>query len=105
SVQEMEEKSRLAQLLKEMELKSLQNQINPHFLFNTLNTISKLSYMEGAEKTSDLIASVSALLRYNIGNLDRETYLKDEVMIVNEYIFIQQTRFGDRVTFHQDIDG
>ncbi|UOQ84111.1 sensor histidine kinase [Gracilibacillus salinarum] len=101
---EMKEKARLRQLLKEMELKSLQNQINPHFLFNTLNTVSKLAYIEGAERTSDLISAVSALLRYNIGSLDRETYLKDEVNIVNEYFFIQQTRFRDRVTFHQEID-
>jgi len=104
SVSEIEEKARMAQLLKEMELKSLQNQINPHFLFNTLNTISKISYIEGAERTSDLISSVSALLRYNIGNLNRETLLKDEVNIVKEYFFIQQTRFGDRVEFIQNVD-
>jgi len=104
SVSEIEEKARLAQLLKEMELKSLQNQINPHFLFNTLNTISKTSYIEGAEKTSDLISAVSALLRYNIGNLDRQTKLEDEVKIVKEYFFIQKTRFGDRVEFVEDID-
>ncbi|MCT2536740.1 sensor histidine kinase [Aquibacillus koreensis] len=104
SVSEIEEKAKLANLLKEMELKSLQNQINPHFLFNTLNTISKTSYIEGAERTSELIASVSALLRYNIGNLDRETQLKDEVEIVREYFFIQTTRFGDRVAFIENID-
>ncbi|GAA0305260.1 signal transduction histidine kinase [Gracilibacillus halotolerans] len=104
SVSEIEEKARLTNLLKEMELKSLQNQINPHFLFNTLNTISKTAYIEGAERTSDLISSVSALLRYNIGNLDRETQLKDEVEIVREYFFIQKTRFGNRVEFIENID-
>ncbi|MDC3418406.1 sensor histidine kinase [Aquibacillus salsiterrae] len=104
SVSEIKEKARLAQLLKEMELKSLQNQINPHFLFNTLNTISKTSYIEGAERTNDLISSVSALLRYNISNLERETTLKDEVKIVKEYFFIQKTRFGDRVAFIENID-
>ncbi|MGN8647250.1 sensor histidine kinase [Gracilibacillus sp. HCP3S3_G5_1] len=104
AIREMKEKARMTQLLKEMELKSLQNQINPHFLFNTLNTISKTSYIEGAERTSDLISSVSALLRYNIGSLDRETSLKDEVEIVKEYFFIQKTRFGDRVTFQEQID-
>ncbi|WP_112182048.1 MULTISPECIES: sensor histidine kinase [Paraliobacillus] len=104
SVAEIEEKARLAQLLKEMELKSLQNQINPHFLFNTLNTISKTSIIEGAERTNDLIASVSALLRYNIGNIDRDTFLRDEVEVVKEYFFIQKTRFGNRVEFTQHID-
>ncbi|MCL7748863.1 sensor histidine kinase [Halalkalibacter alkaliphilus] len=104
SVNEIEEKARLAQLLKEMELKSLQNQINPHFLFNTLNTISKTSYIEGAERTSDLISSVSTLLRYNIGNLDRQKTLKDEVEIIREYFFIQKARFRDRVEFIENVD-
>ncbi|WP_449539151.1 sensor histidine kinase [Ferdinandcohnia sp. Marseille-Q9671] len=104
SMSEIKEKARMAQLLKEMELKSLQNQINPHFLFNTLNTISKTAFIEGAERTSELISSISTLLRYNIGNLDRHTTLKDEVNIVREYFFIQQTRFGDRVEFVEDID-
>lgn len=104
SVSDIEEKARLGQLLKEMELKSLQNQINPHFLFNTLNTISKTSYIEGAERTSDLISAVSALFRYNIGSLERETTLKDEVTIIQEYFFIQKARFRDRVAYIEDID-
>jgi sensor histidine kinase YesM len=104
SVKDIEEKARLAQLLKEMELRSLQNQINPHFLFNTLNTISKTAYIEGAERTSDLISSVSALLRYNLGRIDKPTILGDEVEIVKEYFFIQKTRFGDRVEFAENID-
>ncbi|WP_059102593.1 sensor histidine kinase [Shouchella shacheensis] len=104
SVNKIEEKARLTRLLKEMELKSLQNQISPHFLFNTLNAISKISYIEGAERSSDLISSVSALLRYNIGDIERRTTLKDEVDIVKEYFFIQETRFGGRIGFHQYID-
>ncbi|WP_400246151.1 sensor histidine kinase [Niallia sp. JL1B1071] len=104
SVSQIEEKARLAQLLKEMELKSLQNQINPHFLFNTLNTISKTAYIEGGDRTCELISSVSTLLRYNIGSLDRQTILKDEVVIVKEYFFIQKTRFGGRVEFIEEID-
>ncbi|MDX8046431.1 sensor histidine kinase [Gracilibacillus sp. S3-1-1] len=104
AIREMKDKARMAQLLKEMELKSLQNQINPHFLFNTLNVISKTAYIEEAERTNALITSVSALLRYNISSLDRETSLKDEVEVVREYFFIQQARFGDRIAFQQDID-
>ncbi|TLS38413.1 sensor histidine kinase [Pseudalkalibacillus caeni] len=103
-IKEIKDQSELDRLLKEMELKSLQSQINPHFLFNTLNTVSRLAYLEGADKTSDLIGSVSALLRYNLGNLEKPTVLRDEVRIVKEYFFIQQTRFGDRVSFESAID-
>ncbi|WP_347548732.1 sensor histidine kinase [Pseudalkalibacillus hwajinpoensis] len=98
-IKEIKQKSELDQLLKEMELKSLQSQINPHFLFNTLNTISRRAYIEGADRTSELIESVSALLRYNLGNLNKDVTLRDEINIVKEYFFIQQSRFGDRVSF------
>ncbi|MDQ0253276.1 sensor histidine kinase YesM [Evansella vedderi] len=104
SVKEIEEKARLKELLKETELRSLQNQINPHFLFNTLNTISKTAYIEDAERTSELISSVSALLRYNLGDIDKAIVLGDEVEIVKEYFFIQKTRFGDRVQFEENIE-
>jgi sensor histidine kinase YesM len=103
-VLEMKQKSELDKLLKELELKSLQNQINPHFLFNTLNTVSKMAYLEDAEHTSQLIESVAALLRYNLGDLNKASTLRDEVTIVKEYFFIQQTRFGDRIQFVTDID-
>ncbi|MFG6117939.1 MULTISPECIES: sensor histidine kinase [Thalassobacillus] len=103
-IKEIKDQSELDRLLKEMELKSLQSQINPHFLFNTLNTINKMAYLEDADKTSSLIESVSALLRYNLGTLDKPSTLKDEVNIVKEYFFIQQTRFGDRVNFETAIE-
>lgn len=103
-VKEIKQKSELDKLLKELELRSLQNQINPHFLFNTLNTVSKMAYLEEAEHTSRLIESVAALLRYNLGgDLNKAATLRDEVAIVKEYFFIQQTRFGDRIRFITDI--
>lgn len=98
-VQEIKQKSELDKLLKELELKSLQNQINPHFLFNTLNTVSKMAYLEEAEHTSRLIEAVAAILRYNLGDLNRASTLREEVRIVKEYFFIQQTRFGERIQF------
>jgi sensor histidine kinase YesM len=104
-VKEIKEKSELDKLLKELELRSLQNQINPHFLFNTLNTVSKMAYLEEAEHTSRLIESVAALLRYNLGgDLNKAATLRDEVAIVKEYFFIQQTRFGDRIQFITEIE-
>ncbi|WP_127534685.1 sensor histidine kinase [Paenibacillus kobensis] len=91
-------------LLKESQLRSLQSQINPHFLFNTLDTLSKKAYLDGSEETSDLIASVAGLLRYNLRRLDRSVTLAEELNVVMKYIEIQQARFTDRLTFRQQID-
>lgn len=103
-VLEIKQKSELDKLLKELELKNLQNQINPHFLFNTLNTVSKMAYLEEAEQTSRLIVAVAAILRYNLGDFNRASTLLEEVRIVKEYFFIQQTRFGERIRFISEIE-
>jgi sensor histidine kinase YesM len=103
-VSEIKQKSELDKLLKELELQSLQNQINPHFLFNTLNTVSKMAYIEDAEQTSRLIEAVAALLRYNLRDVKKDSTLRDEVRIVKEYFFIQKTRFGERIQFITDIE-
>ena len=91
-------------LLKESQFRSLQNQINPHFLFNTLNTLSKKAYLDGAEETSDLIVSVAGLLRYNLKRIDRSVTLSEEVVVLNQYMEIQKARFTDRLQFKSDID-
>ncbi|GGG17388.1 sensor histidine kinase [Paenibacillus aceti] len=91
-------------LVKELELEVLQNQINPHFLFNSLNMLSKLALLEGAEQTSDLTVSMSNLLRYNLRKLDRPVTLREEVEHAQEYFFIQQARFRERIQFEVDID-
>jgi sensor histidine kinase YesM len=91
-------------LLKEMELKALQNQIQPHFLFNTLNVISKLAYLEGAERSSELMLSLSSMLRYNLRRMDVLVSLEEELSHVRQYFHIQKTRFGDRVTLGCEAD-
>ena len=76
-ISEIQEKAQLEHelqqnklLLKESQLSTLQSQINPHFLFNTLNMLSKKAYLDGSEETSDLIVSVADLLRYNLKRLE-----------------------------------
>lgn len=91
-------------LVKELELQALQSQINPHFLFNTLNVLSKLALLEGADQTSDLIVSMSKLIRYNLSQLDRPVTLGDELRHVQEYFTIQKARFRNRVEIQQQID-
>ncbi|RDW20719.1 sensor histidine kinase [Oceanobacillus chungangensis] len=103
-VSEIKDQSELDQLLKDMELKHLQNQINPHFLFNTLNTISKMAYLEDAKTTSGLIDSVAMLLRHSLGQIDKLVPLKEEVSIVKDYFHIQKVRFSERIQFNLKID-
>jgi sensor histidine kinase YesM len=91
-------------LLQESQLRSLQSQINPHFLFNTLDLLSKKAYLEGSEETSDLLVSVAGLLRYNLKRLDRPVTLNDEVKVLKQYIEIQKARFTERLQFRTDID-
>ncbi|SEO00286.1 Histidine kinase-, DNA gyrase B-, and HSP90-like ATPase [Amphibacillus marinus] len=91
-------------LLQESQFKSLQSQINPHFLFNTLNTISKKAYLEQALETSDLLVNIAGLLRYNLKQLDRSVTLYDEVTVLKQYIDIQRARFTDRLNFFEQID-
>jgi sensor histidine kinase YesM len=91
-------------LLKESQLLNLQSQINPHFLFNTLNTLSKKAYLEGSHETSDLLVSVAGLLRYNLKRLDRPVTLREEVMVLQQYMDIQKARFTDRLHLKMSID-
>lgn len=96
---------KVTNMLKETELKVLQSQLNPHFLFNTLNTIARMAMLEDANTTLNLIESTSELLRYNLGKIKQGTVtLRDEIDNVKEYVFIQQIRFSDRITFNFDID-
>ncbi|GEN57127.1 hypothetical protein GCM10012290_17720 [Halolactibacillus alkaliphilus] len=91
-------------LLQQTQLRSLQSQINPHFLFNTLNTVSKKAYLEDAYETSDLLVSIADLLRYNLKQLDRAVTLHDELRVIRQYVHIQQTRFSERLVYHEEID-
>lgn len=91
-------------LLKEAELKYLQSQINPHFLFNTLNAAAQLSMIEGADKTSEFIENIAQLFRYNLKNIDDLVPLRDEIEHVKNYMQILKMRFGNRIDFYFDID-
>ena len=110
-IQQIKEKAKLEHelqqnkiLLQESHFRSLQSQINPHFLFNTLNTLSKKAYLEGSEEISDLLVSVADLLRYNLKQIDRSVTLRDELMIVKQYMEIQKARFTNRLQLHFEID-
>ncbi len=87
---------------KESEIEFLKMQINPHFLYNTLDTISWFGFTNGCEEVSDLAVSLAKLLRSSIKNDDMIT-VRDEVQTVQDYLQIQRYRFEDRFTVNYDI--
>jgi two-component system, sensor histidine kinase YesM len=96
--------SEMNQSLKEAQFLSLQSQINPHFLFNTLNTISRTSMFEKAPETVKLIDSLSNIFRYTLNKQSHVVTLLEELDILKEYMHIQKVRYGARLNFQLDID-
>lgn len=90
-------------LLRESQLMTLQNQVNPHFLFNTLNTISRTALFEGASQAVSLIDATASIMRYNLENKGKPVELKRELEILQAYITIQKVRFQHRIVFTLDI--
>ncbi|VBB05290.1 signal transduction histidine kinase internal region [Lucifera butyrica] len=100
---EMKAKADLENMLRATELKALQSQVNPHFLFNTLNTIARLALLEGAGRTQEVVYALSDLLRNNLRDIDQLETLASEVSSIKHYLVIQQVRFGDRIQACIDI--
>ncbi|GHU62089.1 hypothetical protein AGMMS49983_02940 [Clostridia bacterium] len=90
-------------LRQKAELAGLQSQINPHFLFNTLDSIRGLAYTEGVEDVADMIGALSSLFRSNIQKKDTLVSLSDEIATVEAYIMIQGFRFKNRFAFEKKI--
>lgn len=86
-------------LLRDATIKMLQQQINPHFLYNTLDTINCMAQKYGADDISTMICSLSNLFRYSITDQNDLIPLSDELKVLNNYIRIQEIRFKDRLNF------
>jgi two-component system, sensor histidine kinase YesM len=98
------ENLKIQSLLADAEIKALQTQINPHFLFNTLNAGVQLAMIEGAERTSGFLDDIARIFRYNVKSLDRKVRIKDEIDTVKSYGNLFRVRFGDIITFNYYID-
>ena len=85
-------------------LKNMQAQMNPHFLFNALHTISQQAILEGAEETPTLIAALSDILRKTIKSTNQITTLKDEVNYIKSYLHIMQVTLRERLEVVYDVD-
>ena len=83
--------------LKEAELHALQSQINPHFLFNTLNAGAQLAMLEGADRACLFIENAAELFRYSMRNLDKNVTIGDELHNAENYMHVLNERFADKI--------
>lgn len=96
--------SQLESMLKSSELEMLKSQINPHFIFNSLNSISSLTIIS-PEKARDMIVKLSDFLRYSLSKEnDQMNSLDDEVNNILLYLDIERVRFGDRLSISTAVD-
>lgn len=100
----MEKELMMTNHLKDAQLKYLQAQINPHFLFNTLNAGAQLAMMEGADKTCLFIENMADFFRFNMKSFDQDSTIRDEIKLVDSYIYILNVRFSGEIHFYKDID-
>ena len=104
-MEEVKLRSEVEASLKEADLKALQAQINPHFLFNVLNTIGRLALLEGADKTQEMIYAFSDMMRYTLKKEKNNVVtLKEEMEHVQNYLSIQKMRLGNRLNYSVQID-
>ncbi len=90
--------------LKDAQLKYLQAQINPHFLFNTLNAGAQLAMMEEADRTGRFLENVAEFFRYNVRKNDEDATLKEEIHLVDNYVYILNVRFSGEILFSKEVD-
>ncbi len=100
--QEILRNERNAKLLRESEFQALQARINPHFIFNTLGSISHDVTLRGGANVPDLVDALASLLRYGLDLGSGESNLAAELEIVRRYAFIQSRRFGGRIAVEID---
>ena len=94
---------KMEQLLKRMQLYTMQAQMNPHFLFNTLNTGVQLAITEDAEKTADFMEHLANFLRYNMRQHNLLVPLRREIEGLEAYLYILRIRFAGSIKFSLDV--
>lgn len=94
------EASENERLLEQARMQQLRSQVNPHFLFNTLNIISRTAQLEEAAATRGLILALARLFRYSLKTDGAEVTLQREIKLVDDYMKIQHTRFENRVRLY-----
>ena len=90
--------------LRKYEIQILHSQINPHFLYNTLDTIVWMAEFEDSKKVIAITKSLANFFRLSLSNGNEMIPLKDEIMHIKEYLFIQKQRYEDKLSYFFNID-
>ena len=98
------ERSNMEKQLNSARLELLKSQINPHFLFNTLNMIACTAKLEDAGDTEKMILSLGNLFRYNLKTTEQFVTLERELKIVEDYMYLQKMRFGSRIKYRLSLE-
>lgn len=99
-----EQEMQLKSTIKETELMLLKSQLNPHFIFNSLNSISSLT-LTAPSKARDMVIKLSDFLRYSLGKDNHQkTTLAEELKNISIYLEIEKIRFGDKLIFIDDVE-
>jgi two-component system sensor histidine kinase YesM len=88
---------------KEAQISALQAQINPHFLYNTLDTVNAMAMLEEHDSISRMIVALGEMFKYATNQNDKLVTLRDELEHLENYMTIQKCRFGDRIQFSNEI--
>jgi len=84
---------------KQIQIKALQSQINPHFLYNTLQSISGLALEKGMTEIDNAISALGSMLRYSMESVEDMVTIKDELLHVENYFYIQKLRYEDNIKY------
>ncbi|MFZ5945678.1 MAG: sensor histidine kinase [Bacillota bacterium] len=96
---EAKNRTELENNLRQAQLVNLQMQIQPHFLFNTLNTLSVLILFNRNKEALDVVYSISEILRYNLDRTGELVTLEEELRNVENYLHIKKVRFGEKISY------
>ena len=86
-------------LRKDMELRALQAQINPHFIFNAMDTVNWMALSEGKSEIADLVDAIAQVMRYSISEAERPVPLATEILNIKKLIYIYECRFPGKIVF------
>lgn len=85
--------------LKDAQLNMLQKQVTPHFIFNVINSASRMVALEQYDKAEKMLNSFAGMMRYNLRNLKTHVTIEQELDYIEKYLFIQKIRFGARIQY------